>query len=73
MPAALAAFPPRDRPSRDRRESKALVVAVSVLQLALVVMVWLLAIVPAALLALGAMVVHALRPSRQRVAAPVDS
>ena len=64
MTAALAAFPPR-----DRRESKALVVAVSVLQLALVVMVWLLAIVPAALLALGAMVVHALRPADAKVSA----
>jgi hypothetical protein len=41
-----------------------LVVVVSVLQLALVVLVWLLAIVPAALLALGAMAVGALRPSR---------
>ena len=68
MPAALAAFPPR-----DRRESKALVVAVSVLQLALVVLVWLLAVVPAALLAVGAMVVQALRPARRRVPAPMDS
>ena len=68
MSAALAAFPPR-----NRRESKALVVTVSMLQLAMVVLVWLLAIVPAALLALGAMVVRALRPARQRVPATVDS
>ena len=68
MSAALAAFPPR-----DRRESKALVVAVSVLQLALVALVWLLAIVPAALLAVGAMAVQALRPTRRTVVAPVDS
>ena len=68
MPAALAAFPPR-----DRRESKALVVSVSVLQLALVVLVWLLAIVPAALLALGAMAVQALRPARQPIPARLES
>ena len=68
MPAALAAFPPR-----DRRESKALVVSVSVLQLALVVLVWLLAIVPAALLALGAMTVQALRPARQPIPARLES
>ena len=68
MPAAQAAFP-----QRDRRESKALVVAVSVLQLALVVLVWLLAIVPAALLALGAMAVQALRPARRPAPARLDS
>ena len=68
MSAAPTAFPPR-----DRRESKALVVAVSVLQLALVVLVWLLAIVPAALLALGAMMVQALRPVRRPVSAIPDA
>jgi hypothetical protein len=52
-----------------------LVVALSVLQLALVVLVWLLAIVPAALLALGAMAVQALRPTDAKVsaAAPAET
>uniref|UniRef100_B0SVM3 Uncharacterized protein n=1 Tax=Caulobacter sp. (strain K31) TaxID=366602 RepID=B0SVM3_CAUSK len=60
-------------PARDRRESKALVVAVSVLQLALIVLVWLLAIVPVALLAVGAMVVQALRPADTKVSGPAPA
>ncbi|MBO9709239.1 MAG: hypothetical protein J7521_13615 [Caulobacter sp.] len=57
---------------RDLRpESPAFVVILSILQLSLVVMVWLLAIVPAALLALGALVFKtvkgALRPAARGV------
>jgi hypothetical protein len=55
--------------SQERQESKALVVAISALQLGLVVLVWLLAIVPAALLALGALLFKSLR-GVFRVAAP---
>ena len=46
---------------RDRQESKPLVVLISVLQLSLVVLVWLLALVPAALLALAVISVKAAR------------
>ena len=56
MPAAQLALNQNDGP-----ESKALVVAISVLQLALVVLVWMLALVPAAILALGALAVGGLR------------
>ncbi|WP_426030959.1 hypothetical protein [Caulobacter sp. DWP3-1-3b2] len=58
----------------DRRESKALVVMISVLQLALVVLAWLLAVVPVALLALGVMTAKAVRaafrPSTPTARAP---
>jgi hypothetical protein len=64
----MTAVPHRAR-SQERQESKALVVAISVLQLSLVVVVWLLAIVPAALLALGALLFKSLR-GVFRVAAP---
>jgi hypothetical protein len=56
-----------------RQESKALVVAISVLQLALVVMVWLLALIPMALMALGATVFQALKPAAAKTPAPIDS
>jgi len=58
-----------------RKESKGLVVAISVLQLALVVLVWLLALVPVALMALGAMAFNALKPATTKTTAltPVDS
>jgi hypothetical protein len=46
---------------RDRPESNLLVVLVSVLQLSLVVLVWLLALVPAAVLALAVISVKAVR------------
>lgn len=46
---------------RERRESPALVVVTSALQLALVVVVWLLALVPAALLALTVLMVKLIR------------
>ncbi len=60
MPVAQLVHPAQDRP-----ESKALVVMISVLQLALVVLVWLLALVPMALLALGAMTVKSVRGAFQ--------
>ena len=53
--------------SQHRPESKALVVLISALQLGLVIFVWILAILPAALLALGAMLVQALRNTGRRV------
>ena len=56
----MTAMPHRAR-SREGRESKALVVTLSLLQLGLVALVWLLAIVPAALLALGALLFKGLR------------
>ena len=60
--------------AQERPESKALVVAISALQLALVVLVWLLAIVPVALMALGAMVFQAVKPASAKVpaAAPAE-
>ncbi len=76
MPAAPAT--PRDRKPRDhRKESKAFVVATSVLQLALIVLVWLLALVPVAVMALVAVVIGALKsgngPSNAKAPTPVDS
>ncbi len=56
----MTAMPHRAR-SREGPESKALVVTLSLLQLGLVALVWLLAIVPAALLALGALLFKGLR------------
>jgi len=61
MPAVHATFRSQNHRGHGQ-ESKALVVAISVLQLALIVVVWLLALVPMALLALGATVIQALRP-----------
>ncbi len=46
---------------REHRESKALVVVTSALQLAFVVVVWLLALVPAALVALTVLTVKLIR------------
>jgi hypothetical protein len=65
---------PHAFPARERPESKALVVAISALQLALVVLVWLLAIVPVALMALGAMVFQAVKPAvvKAPAAAPAE-
>jgi len=62
-PQRMTAVPHSLRASerRDRQESKALVVAISVLQLGLVVVVWLLALVPAAVLALAALLVQGAR------------
>jgi flagellar biosynthesis protein FliP len=46
---------------RERRESPTLVVVTTALQLGLVVLVWLLALVPAALVALTVLVVKLIR------------
>jgi len=70
MPAVHATF---RSPREHRKESKALVVATSVLQLALVVLVWLLALVPVALMALVATAAAALKPAAAKAPAPVDS
>jgi hypothetical protein len=48
-------------------------VATSVLQLALIVLVWLLALIPAALMALVATVIGALKPADAKGPTPVDS
>lgn len=56
FPGSQPAFGPR-----PRHEPRGLVVLISALQLGLVLLVWVLAIVPAALLALGASLVHGLR------------
>jgi len=59
-PPRMTALPHSLRAS-ERQESKALVVAISVLQLGLVVLVWLLALVPAAVLALAALLIQGAR------------
>lgn len=72
MPAVHATF--RSQNHRGQRaESKALVVAISALQLAMIVLVWLLALVPMALIALGATVVSALKPAAAKTAAPTPA
>jgi len=72
MPAVRATF--RSRNNRGhRKESKALVVVTSVLQLALVVLVWLLALVPVAMMALVATMISALKPTPAKAPTPVDS
>ncbi len=50
----------------DKPENKTFVVLVTILQLAAIVLVWLLAIVPAALLALAAMAGKAIIGPRTR-------
>ncbi len=72
MPAVHATFRSQNHRGR-RQESKALVVAISALQLAMIVFVWLLALVPMALIALGATVFQALKPTAVKTPAPVDS
>lgn len=59
--------------AQERPESKFLVVAISVLQLALVVLVWLLAIAPVALMALGAMALKAMKPAAVKVSTAAPS
>jgi hypothetical protein len=61
------------KPREHRKESKALVVATSALQLALIVLVWLLALVPVAVMALVAMVIGALKSADAKAPTPVDS
>ena len=75
MPAVHTTFRSQNHRFGHRQESKALVVAISVLQLAMIVLVWLLALIPMALLALGATVVKAVRPAVVKTPAPtsVDS
>jgi hypothetical protein len=72
MPAVRATFRSQTHQGH-RKESKALVVAISVLQLAFVVLVWLLALIPVALMALGATVFQAVKPKAATVPTPVDS
>lgn len=69
MPAVHATF----RARSHRKESKPLVVAVSLLQLGLIVLVWLLALVPVALMALIATMISALKPTPAKAPTPVDS
>ena len=66
---------PHAFPARERPESKALVVAISALQLALIVLVWLLAVVPVAVMALGAAVFQALKSAvaKTPARAPAES
>jgi hypothetical protein len=75
MPAVHTTFRSQNHRGGLRQESKALVVAISVLQLAMIVFVWLLALVPMAVLALGATVYRALKPAAAKTPAPttVDS
>lgn len=61
-------FAARERPE-PRALPKPVVVLVSVLQLALVVLVWLLALVPMAVVALGAAAFQALKPATAKVPA----
>ena len=53
----------------QRRESQALVVLTSALQLALVVLVWLIALLPAAIAALTVLMVKAVRAAFRKAAA----
>ncbi len=73
MPAVHATF--RSQSHRGHgQESKALVVAISVLQLALIVAVWLVALIPMAVIALGATLVSAVKAAAKTTkAAAVDS
>jgi hypothetical protein len=75
MPAVHTTFRSQNHRGGLPQESKALVVAISALQLAMIVLVWLLALVPMALMALGATVVQALKPAAVKTTAPttVDS
>ena len=75
MPAVHTTFRSQNHRFGHRQESKALVVAISVLQLGMIVFVWLLALIPMALLALGATVVQAIKPAVAKTPAPttIDS
>jgi hypothetical protein len=72
MPAVHTTFRSQNHRGGLRPESKALVVAISVLQLAMLVFVWLLALVQMALMALGATVFQALKPAIAKSPTPVD-
>ena len=69
MPVAQATFRPEVR-TAPRAESRALVVVISTLQLALVVLVWVLALLPVAVMALAMTVAQGLRSLGARAAAP---
>lgn len=56
--------------AQDRRDSKVLVVVVSALQLALVVLVWLLALLPVTVMALCAMAFQAMKPVGAKLPKP---
>jgi len=73
MPAVHTTFRSQNHRGALRPESKLLVVAISVLQLALLVFVWLLALVPMALMALGATVLQALKSATAKRPATADS
>jgi hypothetical protein len=75
MPAVHTTFRSQNHRGGHRQESKALVVAISVLQLAMIVLVWLLALIPMALIALGATMIQAVKSATAKVPAPtpVDS
>lgn len=70
MPAVHTSFRSQNHRGGLRPESKALVVAISVLQLGLIAFVWLLALVPMALMALGAAVFQTLKPVTAKRPAP---
>jgi Flp pilus assembly protein TadB len=72
MPAVHTPFRSQNHRGGRRQEPKALVVAFSVLQLAMIVVVWLLALVPMALMALGAMVIQTLKPVAVKAPTAVD-
>lgn len=54
---------PTQRPKASKPENKTLVVALSALQLTVVVLVWLVALIPAALAALAVLLWKSARPS----------
>jgi hypothetical protein len=58
---------------KDRQESKLLVVVISALQLTLVVLVWLLALVPMAAMALVAMLFQVLKAAGAKVPAAASA
>jgi hypothetical protein len=65
MPAVRTTFRSQNHRGRSRQDSPALAVAFSVLQLMAIAFVWLVALLPLALMALGAAVFGALKlPTR---------
>ncbi len=70
MPVVRVTFRSQNHRAR-RQESKALDGAIRTLQVGLMALVWLSALVPMALLALGATAVSALKPAT-KIPAPID-
>ena len=62
MPAVRTTFRSQNHRGRARHDSSALAVAFSVLQLMAIAFVWLMALLPLTLMALGATVIRALKP-----------